>query len=198
VRIAIPQTLAWKGGLLPANADEATVTIAADDADLIALNPFLAAAGITVTTGRWTGEASVSFKDGQPVVRSVRTHSLRGVTLEQAGRAAHARHRRRTARQLRRRDDRARPLQRPLRRGRDRRRQPDPASRRRRRLERARRRRRGHRRTASQPNWEDMPVDKLKGIRVSAKASVERASGKTRSWPPPRRASSAKDATCSH
>lgn len=31
---------------------------------------------------------------------------------------------------------------------------------------------------ASQPNWEDLPVDKLKGIRVSAQTTVERASGK--------------------
>jgi lipopolysaccharide export system permease protein len=30
-------------------------------------------------------EASLSFKDGKPAVRSLRTHSLRGVTLEHAG-----------------------------------------------------------------------------------------------------------------
>ena len=178
VKIAIPQTLAWKGGLLPANADDATVTIAADDADLIALNPFLAAAGITVTAGRWTGEASVSFKDGQPAVRSVRTHSLRGVTLEQAGKP------------LMRAIDAELPVSSAdgaialgpfsvrsgdgeiaggtltLRPGAD-----------------------GAWTAladidvgiielASQPNWGDLPVDKLKGIRVSAKASVERAAGK--------------------
>ena len=178
VKIAIPQTLTWKGGLLPANADDATVTIAADDADLIALNPFLAPAGITVTTGRWTGEASVSFKDGQPTVRSIRTHSLRGVTLEQAGK--------------------------PLLRGIDAELPVSstngaialgPFS-----VRCAAGEIAGGNLTlrpgadgawtaladvdlgivelASQPNWEDLPVDKLKGIRVSAKAAVERAAGK--------------------
>ncbi|NBV47780.1 MAG: hypothetical protein EBR95_01720, partial [Verrucomicrobia bacterium] len=178
VRIAIPQTLTWKGGLLPANADDATVTIAADDADLIALNPFLAAAGVTVTTGRWTGEASVSFKDGRPAVRSVRTHSLRGVTLEQAGKP------------LMRAIDAELPVSSAdgaialgpfsvrsgdgeiaggtltLRPGADGAwtalADVDV----------------GIVELASQPNWGDLPVDKLKGIRVSAKASVERAAGK--------------------
>ena len=178
VKIAIPQTLTWKGGLLPANADDATVTIAADDADLLALNPFLAPAGVTVTAGRWTGEASVSFKDGQPAVRSVRTHSLRGVTLEQAGK--------------------------PLLRGIDAELPVSstngaialgPFS-----VRCAAGEIAGGNLTlrpgadgawsaladvdlgivelASQPNWEDLPVDKLKGIRVSAKAAVERAAGK--------------------
>lgn len=178
VKIVVPQTLAWKGGLLPANADDATVTIAADDADLISLNPFLAAAGVAVTTGRWTGEASVSFKDGKPAVRSVRTHSLRGITLEQAGK--------------------------PLVRGIDAELPVSsadgaialgPFS-----VRCAAGEIAGGTLTlrpgadgawtaladvdvgivelASQPNWEDLPVDKLKGIRVSAKASVDRAAGK--------------------
>jgi hypothetical protein len=178
VKIAIPQTLTWKGGLLPANADDATVTIAADDADLLALNPFLAPAGVIVTAGRWTGVASVSFKDGQPTVRSIRTHSLRGVTLEQAGK--------------------------PLLRGIDAELPVSstngaialgPFS-----VRCAAGEIAGGNLTlrpgadgawtaladvdlgivelASQPNWEDLPVDKLKGIRVSAKAAVERAAGK--------------------
>jgi hypothetical protein len=178
VKIAIPQTLTWKGGLLPANADDATVTIAADDADLLALNPFLAPAGVTVTAGRWTGEASVSFKDGQPAVRSVRTHSLRGVTLEQASKP------------LVRGIDAELPISSAggaialgpfsvrcaageiaggnltLRPG------ADGAWTALADID------LGIVELASQPNWEDLPADKLKGIRVSAKAAVERAAGK--------------------
>jgi hypothetical protein len=178
VKIAIPQTLIWKDGLLPANADDATVTIAADDADLVALNPFLAAAGVTVTTGRWTGEASVSFKDGQAAVRSLRTHGFRGVTLEQAGKP------------LMRAIDAELPVS-----------SADGAI-----VLGPFRLRSGAGEIAggtltlrpgadgawtaladvdvgivelaSQPNWGDLPVDKLQGIRVSAKASVERAAGK--------------------
>jgi hypothetical protein len=177
VRVAVPQTLTWKGGLLPENANDATVTIAADDADLIALNPFLAATGATVTAGRWTGEASLSFKDGKPAVRSLRTHSLRGVTLEHAGK--------------------------PLMRGIDAELPVSsadgaialgPFS-----VRCAAGEIAGGNLTlrpgadgawtalaavdvgivelASQPNWEDLPVDKLKGIRVSAKTNIERAAG---------------------
>lgn len=178
VTIAIPQTLTWKGGLLPENANDATVTIAANDADLMSLNPFLAAADVIATAGRWTGEASISFKDGQPTVTSIRTHSLRGVTLERGGKA------------LMREIDAELPIK-----SEDGAISLAPFS-----LGCAA----GNIATgsltlrpgaegawsavanvnvgivelASQPNWEDLPIDKLKGIRVSAQTTVERAAGK--------------------
>ena len=178
VTIAIPQTLTWKGGLLPENANDATVTIAANDADLMALNPFLAAADVIATAGRWTGEASISFKDGKPAVTSIRTHSLRGVTLERGGKA------------LMREIDAELPIKSEdgaislspfslgcaagniatgsltLRPG------ADGA------WSAVANVNVGIVELASQPNWEDLPVDKLKGIRVSAQTAVERASGK--------------------
>ncbi len=178
VTIAIPQTLTWKGGLLPENANDATVTIAANDADMVALNPFLAAADIIATAGRWTGEASVSFKDGKPAVTSIRTHSLRGVTLERGGKL------------LMREIDAELPIKSEdgaislapfslgcaagniatgsltLRPG------ADGA------WSAVANVNVGIVELASQPNWEDLPVDKLKGIRVSAQAAVNRAAGK--------------------
>lgn len=178
VTIAIPQTLTWKGGLLPENANDATVTIAANDADIMALNPFLAAADVIATAGRWTGEASVSFKDGKPAVTSIRTHSLRGVTLERAGKA------------LMREIDAELPIKSEegaislapfsvscaagniangsltLRPG------AEGA------WSALANVNVGIVELASQPNWEDLPVDKLKGIRVGAQAAVERAAGK--------------------
>lgn len=178
VTIAIPQTLTWKGGLLPENANDATVTIAADGADLVALNPFLAAADVIATAGRWTGEASVSFKDGKPAVTSVRTHSLRGVTLERGGKP------------LMREIDAELPIRSEegaialapfslgcaagniatgsltLRPG------ADGA------WSAAADVNVGIVELASQPNWEDLPVDKLKGIRVSARTAIGRAAGK--------------------
>ena len=178
VTIAIPQTLTWKGGLLPENANDATMTIAANDADLMALNPFLDAADIIATAGRWTGEASISFKDGKPAVTSIRTHSLRGVTLERGGKA------------LMREIDAELPIKSEdgaislapfslgcaagniatgsltLRPG------ADGA------WSAVANVNVGIVELASQPNWEDLPVDKLKGIRVSAQTTVERASGK--------------------
>jgi hypothetical protein len=178
VTIAIPQTLTWKGGLLPENANDATVTIAANDADLMALNPFLAAADVIATAGRWTGEASVSFKDGKPTVTSIRTHSLRGVTLERGGKA------------LMREIEAELPIKSEdgaislapfslgcaagniatgsltLRPG------ADGA------WSAVANVNVGIVELASQPNWEDLPVDKLKGIRVSAQTTVDRAAGK--------------------
>ena len=178
VTIAIPQTLTWKGGLLPENANDATVTIAANDADLMALNPFLAAADVIATAGRWTGEASVSFKDGKPTVTSIRTHSLRGVTLERGGKA------------LMHEIDAELPIKSEdgaislapfslgcaagniatgsltLRPG------ADGA------WSAVANVNVGIVELASQPNWEDLPVDKLKGIRVSAQTTVDRAAGK--------------------
>ena len=176
--IAIPQTLTWKGGLLPENANDATVTIAANDADLKALNPFLATADIIATAGLWTGEASISFKDGKPAVTSVRTHSLRGVTLERGGKA------------LMHEIDAELPIKSEegvislapfsvgcaagniatgsltLRPG------TDGA------WSAVANVNVGIVELASQPNWGDLPVDKLKGIRVSAQTTVDRAAGK--------------------
>ena len=178
VTLAVPQTLTWKGGLLPVNADAATATIAAEDADLVALNPFLAAADLIATAGRWTGEASVSFKDGKPAVSSVRTHTLRGLTLERGGKP------------LMRDVDAELPL-----RSEDGALALSPFT-----LSCAAGNIAGGSLTlrpgadgawsavanvnvgivelASQPNWEDLPVDKLRGIRVSAQANVDRAAGK--------------------
>ena len=178
VTISVPQTLSWKTGLLPENANDATVTIAANDADLVALTPLLAAAEVVATAGRWTGEASVSFKDGKPAVTSVRTHSLRGVTLERGGKP------------LMREIDAELPVK-----SEDGAISLAPFS-----LSCAA----GNIATgsltlrpgadgawsavanidvgivelASQPNWEDLPVDKLKGIRVNARTSLDRAAGK--------------------
>lgn len=177
VAIAIPQTLTWKAGLLPENADDATVTITADDAELVALNPFLAYADLVATAGRWSGEAAVSFKDGKPVVRSPRTHRLRGVTLERAGKP------------LLRGVDAELPVtsidgaitlkpfsldspagniavgELTLRPGAE----GAWAAEARINL--------GLVELAAQPNWEDLPVDKLKGVRVRAQATVTRAAG---------------------
>jgi hypothetical protein len=178
VTIAVPQTLTWKGGLLPENANDATITIAANDADIVALNPFLAAADVIATTGRWTGEASVSFKDGKPAVTSIRTHSLRGITLEKAGKT------------LMREIDAELPIKSEggaislspfsvscaagniasgsltLRPG------AEGA------WSAVADVNVGIVELASQPNWEDLPIEKLKGIRVSAQAAVDRPAGK--------------------
>lgn len=178
ISISMPQPLTWKGGLLPNDSSGASLTIVANDAELVALTPFLAMAGLTATSGHWTGEAAVSFADGQATVANIRTHSFKGLTIEQAGKI------------LVRDIDAEVPLKSEdgavtigpfkvtcaagdiasgsltLRPGAD-----------------------GAWSVlanvnvgivelASQPNWEELPVEKLKGIRINARVAVDRAAGK--------------------
>lgn len=85
ILVSIPQTLRWKGGLLPEESAGASLRLAAQDADLVALTPFLALGGLATTEGKWTGEAEISFNKGQPEVASIRPHSIKGLTIEKAG-----------------------------------------------------------------------------------------------------------------
>lgn len=83
VTLSIPRPLTWKGRLLPEESAGNTIIIEARDADLTALSPFLALGGVVITEGRWTGAAEVSLVQGEPVVKSTRTHELKGLTVAQ-------------------------------------------------------------------------------------------------------------------
>ena len=83
VTISLPRPLTWKGGLLPEEAAGNSLLIQAKDADLTALAPFLAPAGVIATGGRWTGAAELSLVNGEPTVRSPLTHELKGLTIVQ-------------------------------------------------------------------------------------------------------------------
>ena len=179
ISISMPQPLTWKGGLLPNDSSGAALTIVANDAELVALTPFLAMAGLTATTGRWTGEAAVSFAAGQATVANIRTHSFKGLTIEQAGKI------------LVRNIDAEVPLKSDagaitvgpfkvtcaagdiasgsltLRPG------ADGA------WSALANVNVGIVELASQPNWEELPVEKLKGIRINAQVSVDRTAGKS-------------------
>ena len=85
ISIRMPKPLNWKGGLLPDDSSGASLSVIANDADLVALTPFLAMADIKPTAGKWTGEAAVSFAGGQATVASIRTHSFKGLTIERGG-----------------------------------------------------------------------------------------------------------------
>ncbi len=85
IQLTIPKALQWKGGVMPEESPDATVSIVAQDANLITLTPFSAIAKITPTEGTWTGAAELSFKDGQPIVNNVKTHSFKGLTIERDG-----------------------------------------------------------------------------------------------------------------
>lgn len=75
--ILIPQ------GKLP---QDVALRLKATDADLVTLAPFLAGADLAITAGRWTGEATITLAKGQPAIDTVKTHAIRGLDVERAGR----------------------------------------------------------------------------------------------------------------
>ena len=85
VSVRIDKPLVWRGGLLPADSSGGAVTIAASDAPLAALAPFLAPAGIVPTAGTWGGSLEVAFVGGEAVVTSGRALTASGLALERDG-----------------------------------------------------------------------------------------------------------------
>ena len=74
--ILIPQ------GKLP---QDVTLRLKAADANLVTLAPFLAGAELAITEGRWTGEATLALAKGEPAIDTVKTHAIRGLNVERAG-----------------------------------------------------------------------------------------------------------------
>ena len=70
-------------GKLP---QDAALRLKAADANLVTLAPFLAGADLAVTAGRWTGEATITLAKGEPTIDTVKTHAIRGLDVERAGR----------------------------------------------------------------------------------------------------------------
>lgn len=74
--ILIPQ------GRLP---QDVALRLKANDANLVTLAPFLAGADLAITSGRWTGEATIALTKGEPSIDTVKTHAIRGLNVERAG-----------------------------------------------------------------------------------------------------------------
>ena len=82
ISLVLAKPLQVKDGKLP---EDATVTLTARDANLVSLTPFLALAKMTATAGRWTGEAEVALAKGEPTITTLKTHAFTGLTLEREG-----------------------------------------------------------------------------------------------------------------
>jgi hypothetical protein len=70
-------------GKLP---QDVALRLKAADANLVTLAPFLAGADLAITEGRWTGEATLALAKGEPSIDTVKTHAIRGLTVERGGR----------------------------------------------------------------------------------------------------------------
>lgn len=82
IAVILAKPLRVTHGQLPT---EAALTLTARDANLVSLTPFLAMANLTATAGRWTGEAELALVNGEPTITTVKTHAVTGLTLERAG-----------------------------------------------------------------------------------------------------------------
>lgn len=85
ITVSSPAPLRWKSGPLPEDSSGAALTVSAEEADLTALTPFLSATGVIVTSGRWSGQASVSFVKGRPEISGGRTHAFSGLAVSMDG-----------------------------------------------------------------------------------------------------------------
>jgi hypothetical protein len=83
IELASEQPILIPQGKLP---QDIALRLKATDADLVTLAPFLAGADLAITAGRWTGEATITLAKGQPAIDTVKTHAIRGLDIERAGR----------------------------------------------------------------------------------------------------------------
>ncbi len=82
ISLVLAKPLRLTPGQLP---EEAALTLSARDANLVSLTPFLALAKLTATAGTWTGEAELALVKGEPTITTFKTHTFSGLTLEQEG-----------------------------------------------------------------------------------------------------------------
>lgn len=82
VALNLNKPLRWKPGT---EIEEVSVTVSASDAELATFAPFLSSTHIAPTQGRWTGEAELTLAKGDLKIKTLRTHSLIGMTLERDG-----------------------------------------------------------------------------------------------------------------
>lgn len=82
ISVVLAKPLHLASGKLP---EDLALTLTARDANLVSLTPFLALAKMTATAGRWTGEAELALAKGKPTITTLKTHAFAGLTLEREG-----------------------------------------------------------------------------------------------------------------
>jgi len=85
VTVRVNKPLRWGAGALPIDSSGAPVEIAASDAPLAALAPFLSATGLVPVAGTWSIGAEVAFAEGEAIVTCPRAATVAGIALERDG-----------------------------------------------------------------------------------------------------------------
>lgn len=85
ITVRINKPLQWRNGVLPADSSGAPIEIAANDAPLSALAPFLASTGFVPVAGTWSIGAEIAFAEGEAIVTCPRAASVRSLAIERDG-----------------------------------------------------------------------------------------------------------------
>jgi hypothetical protein len=74
--------LSWKPGQ---EIKDTKLNCVARQAPLITLNPLLAFTNLAVTDGQWSGEAEISLVKGEPQIKTILPHRFENLTVERSG-----------------------------------------------------------------------------------------------------------------
>lgn len=80
IKLSLTKPWQWQSGK---PWHDLTFNLVAQEAEMVSLNPFLSLAELTATAGRWTGEAEIHFLDGEPQIKTLKTHHISGLSLQQ-------------------------------------------------------------------------------------------------------------------
>lgn len=82
INLSLLRPFEWKPGK---DLEDTALNCVAHQAALVTLTPFLASTDFTVTQGEWSGEAEISLVKGEPRIKTIVPHRLTNLTVEQAG-----------------------------------------------------------------------------------------------------------------
>lgn len=85
VTLRVNKPLRWRTGALPADSSGVPIEIAASDAPLTALAPFLAPTGLVPVGGTWSVGAEIAFAEGEAILTCPRAASVNGLEVERDG-----------------------------------------------------------------------------------------------------------------
>ena len=82
INLSLVQPLSWKPGQ---EIKDTQLNCVARNAPLVSLNPILASMNLAVIDGQWSGEAEISLVKGEPQIKTILPHRFENLTLERSG-----------------------------------------------------------------------------------------------------------------
>ena len=82
INLSLVQPLSWKPGQ---EIKDTQLNCVARQVPLITLNPLLASMNLAVVDGQWSGEAEISLVKGEPQIKTILPHRFENLTVERSG-----------------------------------------------------------------------------------------------------------------